>query len=86
VPSVKGSEEFRGLHRRLRTLVEQQHQIGKVRLLPVSPVQLAREAEQTDEFRRLALRLFRLESEEDSVGDLAGCGKNGIRGGFRLAN
>lgn len=67
--SGKGSEEFCGLHRRLRTLVEQQHQTGKVRLLPVSPLQLAREAERTDEFERVVLSLFSLESP-DSVGDL----------------
>jgi hypothetical protein len=60
-------EAFRALHHELRALVEQQHQTGMVRALPLSPVQLAREAERLEEFRQLVIDLFQLQSTD---GDL----------------
>ncbi len=64
--SGNASEAFWNLHRRLRALVEQQNQAGKVRALPLSPTQLARSAERLAEFSKLLYDLF----EVGSPGDL----------------
>jgi hypothetical protein len=62
----QASKAFWTFHQRLRALVERQDQTGKVRALPLSAVQLAREAEQSPEFNELAIDLFKLfESPED---------------------
>jgi Apea-like HEPN len=63
--SGTASELFSIFHQRLRALVEQQNQAGKLRALPLSPLQLAREAERLDEFNGLVTELFELGSPED---------------------
>ncbi len=54
----QASKAFWTFHRRQLALVAPQQQTGRVRALPLSAVQLAREAEQSQEFRELAIELF----------------------------
>ena len=62
--SAQTSEAFWNLHRRLQVIVEQQIQAGNVRALPLSPVQLARAAEESAEFKDFVVDLF-------DVGDMS---------------
>ena len=59
------SELFSIFHQRLRALAEQQNQVRKLRALPLSPPQLAREAERLEEFNGLVAELFELGPPED---------------------
>jgi hypothetical protein len=53
-------EAFRKLHSLLLTIVTASTRQGRVRALPVSPLQLARKAESLEEFQNLAIKLFGL--------------------------
>jgi hypothetical protein len=65
VSPVQASKAFCNLHRRLRTLIEQENQAGKVRALPLSAIQVARVAEGLPEFGSLIYDLFEVGSPED---------------------
>jgi Apea-like HEPN len=56
--SSPASESFYKLDQRLRSLIERQSEAGELRALPLSPVQIAREAQQSPEYKSLIEELF----------------------------
>jgi hypothetical protein len=61
---------FRKLHSHLLTIVTASTRQGRIRALPVSPLQLARKAESLEEFQNLAIELFELSERPIIVEEL----------------